>query len=72
MAAKGRAAKEMKPRGERHGMAKLTAEIVRLARSLRAAGLSSDEIATQFGVHPRHMGKVLRGVAWAHVTNQGA
>lgn len=53
--------------GERHPLAKLTAENVIEIRRLRAAGVRSPTISRKFGVTPRLIRKVLDGQGWRHV-----
>jgi len=55
-------------RGEENGKSKLTADIVREARSLIAAGHSSREVAERFGVTKGAIQAMREGRTWAHVT----
>lgn len=55
------------PRGEANPSSKLTTEIVRAMRQLRASGYSERLIATEFGVSPSQTHKILVGEAWSHV-----
>jgi hypothetical protein len=54
-------------RGERHGMSKLTAEKVRLIRSLRSEGWTQQKIAHVVGVAQVNVSAVLLGKTWRHV-----
>lgn len=51
-------------RGESHGRAVLTDELV---RTIRASTGTTTEIAARLGVDRTQCGKIRRGVAWAHV-----
>jgi hypothetical protein len=53
-----------KARGEVNGMARLTAEKVKLIRSLSG---SEKELATLFGVSPVTIGDVRRRKTWRHI-----
>lgn len=55
------------PKGEAHGLHKLTDHGVREIRALRAAGVPFQRIADQFGVHERTVIKVVRNETWSHV-----
>lgn len=80
MAMKGRAARftgdshpshkypERVPRGEEHHAATLTTQTVLNIRALYAAGnLQQKEIAKQFGLDPRLVGKIVRRERWVHI-----
>jgi hypothetical protein len=57
-----------KARGERHYKSKLTEDIVRQMRNMRAAGMRVKDIAEHFG-HKEHIASdVLLGRCWKHVT----
>lgn len=51
--------------GERHAMARLTAEDVREIRRRRLAGELPGQIAAPFGVTPKHVWRICRGECWA-------
>lgn len=53
--------------GEKHHASKLTEDAVREIRELRAAGRTQQSIADVFGVSQVLIGRVLRGLNWAHV-----
>jgi hypothetical protein len=56
------------PRGEKCHSSKLTDEIVRAIRAEYAAGgVSYPEIGKKYGLHPVHVGTVVRRKTWAHV-----
>lgn len=60
---------ELRPRGERHGRAKLTDEKVREIRRMIASGSHTQRaIARAFGVTPRVILLIDRGELWRHVT----
>lgn len=59
---------ERRPRGDRHGRAKLTAETVLDARARHAAGESIRSIARALGVDRNTAREAIRGTTWAHVT----
>jgi hypothetical protein len=71
MASKGRDGShthpELVPRGEAHGIAKLTAEKVAAIRDALASGEPQRSIASRFGVHHSAIGKMHRGQTWSHV-----
>lgn len=54
-------------RGERHGCAKLTSEMVRTMRWARAAGVGCDALARVFGVKAPQVSAICTRRAWAHV-----
>ncbi len=59
---------ERVPRGEAHGMAKLTSDDVRQIRALYAAGgISQDRLAEQFHVHRKGISQIIRRIIWKHV-----
>lgn len=64
MAAKGRGADT---RGEKSGKAKLTDEQVAIIQ-LRARSESLRDIATDFGIHPAHASRIVRGIRRAKPT----
>jgi hypothetical protein len=56
---------DRRPRGERHGMAKLTAEKVREMRALYlAGGVSQVALGAQFDVHQMTVSRIVRGLYW--------
>lgn len=59
---------DARPRGERHGNAKLTAEDVRLLRALRADGATLAELGRRFGVSEKTCSEIALRRAWRHVT----
>lgn len=80
MANKGRAARftgdnhpsrkypERVPRGEDHHAARLTTKTVLDIRALYAAGgVQQKDIAKQFGLSARLVGKIVRRESWAHI-----
>ncbi|HXG36555.1 MAG TPA: HNH endonuclease [Dehalococcoidia bacterium] len=58
---------EKRARGERHGSAKLTEEMVRTIRQLQLVGLSRRTIASRFGVNRSLISGILSGKYWRHV-----
>lgn len=56
------------PRGERHGMAKLTPYQVRLIRLLRRDGWQVESVAQHFGIAKSTVSEIARGDRWASVT----
>lgn len=58
---------EVVPRGEKNGMAKLTASKVRAARRLRKAGWSFADLARKFEMGESAMTGAVKGVTWKHV-----
>lgn len=56
-----------RPRGNRHGLAKLTDELVREARDLHAAGVSYSKLAKMFGVSTMPMFRAVKRITWKHV-----
>lgn len=55
------------PRGERHGMAKLTETDVRAIRDARAAGETGRSIAHHYGVSEDTISLIVRRKRWLHV-----
>ena len=55
------------PTGERHPMAKLTAEDVRKIRQLRSTGQTLERIAQQFGVTWSNVWAIVQKRTWRHV-----
>lgn len=64
--AKGRARFGHLP-GEKHGSAKLTDALVRLARAFIADGISQISIAKSFGVSTATLNAAILGKTWKHV-----
>jgi hypothetical protein len=54
-------------RGMRHGMSKLTDDDVRRIRCI-GRGMRQRDAAAMFGVTQKVVSRILRGVAWRHVT----
>jgi hypothetical protein len=55
-------------RGERHGIAKVTAEVVRAIRSEYAAGgVSQSALAKKHGLGQMQVSRIIRRERWAHV-----
>lgn len=54
----------MRPRGERHGMAKLSIKTVQEMRSLYSNGLSQKEIYIRFGIAKGTAQNILANVTW--------
>lgn len=67
MHAKGRARK-CSPKGERHGMAKLTSADVLAIVAAVGQGRSKTSVARDFHVTPSMVGRITKGRAWTHVT----
>jgi len=77
MAMKGRAASgdehgsrlypKSRPRGRANGNARLTEEVVREIRRLRATGSTQTAIAGQLGVSISQVSKIVRRESWRHV-----
>lgn len=53
-------------RGEKHGAAKLTAEVVMEIREMRGIR-SYSQLAGQYGITGGTVGKIIRGERWGHV-----
>lgn len=53
--------------GERHGMAKLAEADVLRIRSLAARGVPQKELASEYGVWPSAISKIVNGKLWTHV-----
>lgn len=60
-----------RPRGERHGRAKLTAEAVREIRRARRAGDSLWALATRYGVSQSAISRAASGHTWSHLELEG-
>lgn len=54
--------------GSRVGTSKLSESDVRRCFTLREKGLSHQHIAKELNVSKRQVGRILRGLAWAHLT----
>lgn len=65
--AKGRTSHEPRNVGEKHPMARLTAEQVIEIRQQRALELPLSAIADEFGVSIAHVHRIATRQAWAHV-----
>jgi len=71
MWAKGRAnpsGPKNRARGERSNRTILKDDDIRRIRQLRVAGLSQQKIADEIGVHQTQVSRIVRHVAWAHVS----
>lgn len=53
-------------RGEKHGMAKLTAEQVHSIHQDRRGGMAAVEIAKRYGIDPSTVRRIVTGRAWRH------
>jgi len=62
-------AKQRHCKGERHGMSKITDEIVVEIRQLFSFGVSPVEIGNHFKIHPSVAYNAAIGKTWAHVLN---
>lgn len=56
------------PRGETHGRAVLTEDLVRAILRARAEGLTYDAVAERVGVRKHNVAQVVTGKVWGHVT----
>jgi hypothetical protein len=63
MHAKGRG-----PKGETHGMAKLTEDDVRTIRQRLADNHTKMQLSRDYGVDPRLIYSIAKRTLWAHVT----
>ena len=54
-------------RGQKHGMAKLSPELVRYIRSEKARGRTCEDIAVEVGCSGANISHVARGFTWSHV-----
>jgi hypothetical protein len=61
---------ERHSRGEAHSNAKLNAEIVRTMRRRHAAGETAEALAREIGISGSHARQIVRGLWWAHVTDE--
>lgn len=55
-------------KGERHPRAKLDADDVVLIRAMDKQGMTRAEISKYFDVTRHHIGHILRGQSWSHLT----
>ncbi len=53
--------------GERHGMVKRTVEEILRIREMSRQGLSSSQIAKQFGANPAYIRSIIRRKFWARI-----
>lgn len=53
--------------GERHGQAKITNEIVRAIRMMRASGATQKEVARHFGIAQSNVCLIVKRKTWTHV-----
>lgn len=58
---------ETRPRGERHGLATIDADVVREVRRLRATGLSYPAIARATRATAAQVYQIIAGKTWRHV-----
>ena len=65
MVTKGRHA-----RGESHGSARLVADDIATIKSMRAAGYSTLEIGTKFGVGRGTIARIISGRRWKHMLGE--
>jgi HNH endonuclease len=62
-------AKDRHVRGERNGCAKLTDADIREIRARYAqGGITQEQLGRQFGTTQVNVGRIVRGVAWTHLT----
>lgn len=54
-------------RGEDHGMAKMTADDVRMIRRRAEAGASYAQLAREYGMTSGHIRRVVERIRWAHL-----
>ncbi len=54
-------------KGERHGMAKLTAAKVLAIREKRKNGFSTKQLAEMYGIRTGHVRGIVRGTHWKHL-----
>lgn len=64
---RGRGDRVKRPRGERHGNAKINADIVRDIRRLRAEGVLLREIADKHDISTQTAWRIAQRTAWKHV-----
>lgn len=64
----GRAAPIHPSHGTSHGNAKLTDDDIREIRLRYSQGVTQVKLAEQFGTNQRNISRIVRRVAWAHVT----
>lgn len=58
---------ERRPRGERHGMARLTEDDIRGIRALAQSGHGPKAIGRAFGISKTHASRIINGLSWSHV-----
>lgn len=54
-------------KGERHGMARLTADIVLEIRRLAETGMNSVQLGKRFGIHYTHAWEIVTRKVWRHL-----
>lgn len=59
---------EARRKGESHGRSKLTDKKVRKIRALYAQGVNQPSLSRKFGVNQTCIAKVVRRIAWRHVS----
>ncbi len=58
---------ELKPRGEKHGMSKMTDEIVRSIRIRAGKGETGKTLSIEYGCSRSLISQIIRGEIWGHV-----
>jgi len=64
-------AKGRQPRaaGERNRHAKLTeAQVVEIRKRYAAGGVTQRVLGLEYGVYPSHVGSIVTGVKWRHIS----
>jgi hypothetical protein len=64
---KGRYDRTKRPKGERHGMSKLTPEKVRAIIAEREGGKLLREIASRYGISPQQVHRISKKKSWKHL-----
>jgi hypothetical protein len=60
-------------KGERHGMAKLTAaSVIDIRRRYRAGGVTQPQLAREYGVSDAHICGIIKRKFWAHIQEEDA
>lgn len=54
-------------RGEKHPLARLTADQVREIRRLASCGQTNRSLAKLYGVNEKHVGRIVRREGWVHI-----
>ena len=63
-----RSDRERQARGERHGVARLTAaEVLAIREEYAAGGVTQEALGEKYGITQGHIGEIIRRTSWKHI-----